>query len=230
VGKYWTESYSWDSKNEECDHRSRQSPFGFVELEIGKGPVLHRINPAVQIVNLEIDATDLSLPKVRERLRQTLDNINKRSDRDRLVVLPSVMGSCSFPATLLEDICKAYETLNVQKLRDRTGRVSPFAPKVAVKCPILTVDQLREEILKNYPQMVKALSKAGFEITTTNLREICKALIESPYVLQKSSGPVHQHISNILETVTEELENKKAIRDMPPEFIPFLAEQCREAL
>ena len=230
VGKYWTESYSWEAKAGEYVCKARKSPFGFVELEIGKEPVFHRFDPSVKIVNLEIDVTGLGLQKVRARLKQILDDINKRADREKLIVLPSVIGSCSFSPTLLEDICKAYETLNVQKLRDRTGKVSPFAPKVAVKRPILTVDQLKEEILRRYPELVKVLNRAGLKLSITDAREICKALTEDPYVLQKSPGPVHQHVVNILEAVTKELEKKKVVRKLPPEFLSFLTEQCRKAL
>ena len=230
LGKYWTESYSWEAKAEEYACRARESPFGFVELEIGKEPVFHRFNASVKIVDIEIDVTGLSLQKVRARLKQFLDDINKRADRGKLIILPSVTGSCSFSPTLLEDICKAYETLNIQKLRDRTGKVSPFAPKVAVKRPILTVDQLKEEILRSYPEMIKALKKAGLKLSRTDVREICKTLTEDPYILRKSSGPVHQHITNILEVVAKELEKKKIVRDLPPDFLPFLTEQCRKAL
>ena len=230
IGKYWTESYSWSAKAEEYNHKVRESPFGFIELKIGKKPIFHRFDPSVKIIDLEIEVTGLGLGKVRARLKQILDDINNRDDRERLIVLPSVIGSCSFPPNLLEDICKAYEALNVQKLVDRTGKVSPFAPTVAVKRPILTVDQLKEEILRSYPELVKALNKAGLKLSITNTREICRALTEDPYILQKSPGPVHQHMSNLLEVITNELEKKKVVRSLPPEFLSFLTEQCREAL
>jgi DNA repair exonuclease SbcCD nuclease subunit len=229
-GKYWTESYSWEAKAEEYVCKARESPFGFVELEIGKEPLFHRFDPSVKIVDLEIDVTGLDLQKARARLKQILDDINKRAEREKLIILPSVVGSCSFSPSLLEDICKAYETLNIEKLRDRTGKVSPFAPKVAVKRPILTVDQLKEEILRSYPELIKALNKARLKLSIADVREICKALTENPYVLQKSLGPVHQHAVNILEAVTKELEKKKAVKDLPPEFLSFLAEQCRKVL
>ena len=230
LGKYWTEFYSWKAKAGEYACKARESPFGFVELEIGKEPVFHRFDPSVEIVDIEIDVTGLGLQKVRARLKQILNDMNERADREKLIILPSVMGSCSFSPSLLEDICKAYETLNIQKLRDRTGKVSPFAPKVAVKRPILTVDQLKEEILRRYPELIKALRKARLKLSITDAREICKALTEDPYILRKSPGPVHQHMANILEAVTKELEKKKVVRELPPEFLSFLTEQCREAL
>jgi DNA repair exonuclease SbcCD nuclease subunit len=228
IGRYWTEYYSWEAKSDSCVCKERASPFGFVELEIGEEPVLHRFDPAVQIINLEIDVTGLDLQKVRARLKQVLDEIDRRPDKDKLIVLPSIIGSCSFSASLLEDICKAYETLNVQKLVDMTGKISPFAPKVAVKRPLLTVDQLKEEILRNYPELIKALKKVGISISASDLREVIKTLNENPYILQKCSGPVHQHLTNLLETITKELENKKIVKNLPTDFTSFLAEQCRK--
>jgi DNA repair exonuclease SbcCD nuclease subunit len=228
IGKYWTEYYSWEAKSESYVCKEKASPFGFVELNVGEGPILHRFDPSVQIINLEIDVTGLDLQKVRARLKQVLDDIDKRPDKDKLIVLPSIIGSCSFSASLLEDICRAYETLNIQKLVDMSGKISPFAPKVAVKRPLLTVDQLKEEILKNYPELIKALKKVGISPSVTDVREICKALNENPYVLQKCSGPVHQHLTNLLETITKELESKKLVKNFPTDFISFLAEQCRK--
>jgi len=228
IGKYWTEYYLWEAKSENWVCKERASPFGFVELKIGEEPVLHEFNPSIQIINLEIDATGLDLQKVRSRLKQVLDEVDKRPGRDKLIVLPSIVGSCSFSSSLLEDICRAYETLNVQKLVDMTRKISPFAPKVAVKRPLLTVDQLKEEILRNYPQIIKALKKVGISAPVRDVREICKTLNENPYILQKCPGPVHQHLTNLLETITKELENKKIVKDLPTDFIPFLAEQSRK--
>ena len=228
IGVYWTEYYSWDAKSIRYVCKERASPFGFVELKIGEEPVFHRFDPSVQIINLEIDVTSLDLQKVRARLKQVLDEIDKRSDKDKLIVLPSITGSCSFSASLLEDICRAYETLNIQKLIDMTGKVSPFAPKVTVKRPLLTVDQLKEEILRNYPELIKTLETLGISASISDIREICKTLNENPYILQKCSGPVHQHLTNLFEAITKELENKKIVKDLPTDFIPFLTEQCRK--
>jgi len=228
IGKYWSEYYSWEAKSDNCVCKERASPFGFVELKVGEELVLHRFDPFVQIINLEIEVTGLDLQKVRARLKQVLDEIDRRPDRDKLIVLPSIIGSCSFSASLLEDICRAYESLNIQKLVDETGKNSPFAPKVVVKRPLLTIDQLKEEILRNYPQLVKALKKFGISASVSDVREICKTLNENPYVLQKCSGPVYQHLTNLLETITKELENKKIVKELPTDFIPFLAEQCRK--
>jgi predicted phosphodiesterase len=228
AGKYWTEYYSWEAKSENCVCKERASPFGFIELKVGEEPVLHRFDPSVQIINLEIDVTGLDLQKVRARLKQALDEIDRRPDKDNLIVLPSIIGSCSFSANLLEDICRAYETFNIQKLVDRTGKISPFAPKVAVKRLLLTFDQLKEEILRNYPELIRALKKVGISAPVTDVREICKRLNENPYILQKCMGPVHQHLTNLLETITKELENRKLVKDLPTDFIPFLTEQCKK--
>jgi len=198
TGRYWTEYYSWEAKSDNCICKERASPFGFVELKIGEEPIFHRFDPSVQIINLEIDVTGLDLQKVRARLKQVLDEIDKRLDKDKLIVLPSIIGSCSFSASLLEDICRGYAALNIQKLVDMTGKISPFAPKVAVKRPMVTVDQLKEEILRNYPELIKALRKVGISASVTDVREICKTLTMNPYILQKCSGPVYQHLTNLL--------------------------------
>jgi hypothetical protein len=78
--------------------------------------------------------------------------------------------------------------------------------------------------------MIKALKRAGLPISVADVRDICRALNENPFILQKGSGPIHQHTSNILETMTKELENRKIVKDLPPTFIPFLNEQCRKVL
>jgi len=228
IGKYWTEYYSWDAKSDCCTCKERASPFGFIELRVGEEPVFHSFEPSVQIINLEIDVTGLDLQKVRTRLKQVLDEIDGRSDKNKLIVLPSIIGSCSFSGTLLEDLCRAYETLNIQKLVDMTGKISPFAPRVTVKRPLLTVDQLKEEMLRNCPELIKSLGKCGISLSLGNVREICKTLTENPYILQKCSGPVHQHLANLLETMTKELENKKIVKDLQTDFVPFLTEQCRK--
>jgi len=227
-GKYWTEYHSWNAKSDYYECKERASPFGFVELKIGNEPIFHRFIPSVQIINLEIDVTDLDLQKVRTRLKQFLDDTNKRSDRDKLIVLPSIAGNCSFSASLLDDICRSYENLNIQKLIDNTGKISPFAPKITIKKPLITVDQLKEEILRNYPELIKRLRKYGVSISVQDVRAICKALNDNPYIFQKYSGPVHQHIINLFETLTKELVDRKIIKELPTDFIPFLEEHCRK--
>lgn len=230
IGVYWAEYYSWDAKSINYACKERGSPFGFVELKMGGEPIFHKFEPSVQVVNLEIDVTGLDLQKVRARLKQLLDDIEERPDRDKLIILPSIVGSCSFSTNLLEDICKAYATLNIQKLVDMTRKISPFGPKIAVKRPLLTVEQLKEEMLRNYSEIGSALKKAGLSISAADIRNICKALNENPLILQKSVGPVHQHIGNILETIAKEFENKEIIKALPTDFIPFLTDQCRKVL
>ena len=230
IGKYWTESYSWMADTDEFQCKTRESPFGFVELEIGEEPVFHRFDPSVKIVNLAIDVTKLDRQEVRRRLKHILDKVNGRKDRDRLVVLPLITGSCSFSPRMLEDIYRAYGELNIQKQRDATGKVSPFAPGVAFRRPIVTIEQLAEELLRESPLLMKMVRKEGMHLTSADVRNICKSLTQNPYVLQKSTGPVYQHLANILELITTELEKKKGIKEPPSDYSTFLTQRCKEAI
>lgn len=230
IGKYWTESYLWRADAAEFLYETRESPFGFVELYMDKGPKFHRFNPSVKIAKLEIDVTKLDLQEVRNRLKRVLDQINERKDREKLIIMPLIVGYCSFSPRMLEDIYRIYEELNIQKQTDATGKVSPFAPAVVVKKPILTIEQLRQELLQASPLLMKMLRKEGMRLTSTDVRHICKNLTEDPYILQKSTSPVYQRVANILELVTSELEKKKIIKELPSDFAVFLTSRCKEAI
>lgn len=230
IGKYWTESYFWRADADEFEHETRESPFGFVELEINKEPNFHRFDPSVKIANLQIDVTKLDRQEARSRLKHISDKINERKDRKMLIVLPLITGSCSFSPRMLEDIYGAYEELNIQKQRDGTGKVSPFAPGVTVKRPILTTEQLTEELLRASSLLMKMLRKEGIRLTSKDVRDICKNFTQNPYVLQKSAGPVYQHVANILELITAEFEKKKIIKELPSDFAAFLTSRCREVI
>lgn len=230
IGKYWTESYFWRADADDFVYKSRESPFGFVEVETDKEPIYHRFDPSVKIANLEIDVTKLDLQEVRSRLKQILNQINERKDRERLIVIPLITGSCSFSPRMLLDIYRTCEKLNIQKQIDATGKVSPFTPAVAIKKPILTIEQLEEELLRSSSLLVQMLRKEGVRLTLRDVRDICKSFTENPYVLRKSTGPVYQHVANILELITTELEKKKAIKEPPLDFTTFLTERCKEAI
>lgn len=67
IGKYWMESYSWRADADDFTHETRESPFGFVELDTDKKPRFHRFVPSMKIANLEIDVTKLDRQEVRNR-------------------------------------------------------------------------------------------------------------------------------------------------------------------
>jgi len=229
-GKYWTESYSWAANNDRYTHVTRDSPFGFVEFKTDTKPIFHAFDPSVNIINIEIDVGGLELPKARARLKQMFDDVDKRPDVGRLILLPAVVGETTYSPILLEDICRAYDRLNIQKLRDKTRKVSPFAPSGEVRQPILTLDQLKEEMLKTAtPELMKLLRRHGLKLAATDVREILKALFESPYVLQRAAIPVNQYVSSILESIALELQKRGAVKEVSADFATFLSEQCKEA-
>lgn len=231
-GQYWVESYSWLADSENYVHKTRTSPFGFVELTGDRNPIFHAFNPSVTIIKLELDTTGLDLKEARKRFKEILLDMSHRSDREKLVIFPSIAGTSSFSAGLLEDIRKDYEEkLNVQEIVSEATRVTPFAPAVEVKRPILTVDQLVEGLFRNAPEMAETLTKEKLKMTPADVREILKVLIKSPHLLQKGAGTqVHQHVSNFLEAFSNELERKEIIKALPVDFSTFLVEKCREAL
>jgi len=229
-GKYWTESYSWEADSDKYTHVTRGSPFGFVEFGTSAKPIFHAFNPSVNITNIELDISGLELPKARARLKQIFDDIGKRDDAQRMILLPAVVGKSTYSPVLLEDICRAYDHLKIQKLRDKAVKVSPFAPAARFRQPILTLDQLKEEMLKTAtPELMRLLRRQGLKLAATDVRDILKAILENPYILQRAAQPVSQYVSSMLESVALELQKKGVIREVSVDFTSFLLEQCKEA-
>ena len=118
IGKYWNEQYDWHPKNEEPTLTRRESPYGYIILDTDTNEFeLHRFEPSKKIVEIRLDVTDLNLQTTRERLRSILNDLNARSDRDDLIILPEVSGEIAFSTYFLKDIPQEYPDLYIDNVR-----------------------------------------------------------------------------------------------------------------
>lgn len=185
IGKYWNEQYNWHSKNTEATFTKRDSPFGYITLDTDNDKLeLHRFNPSKKIVEIRLDVTNLNLQITRERLRSLLHEIDSRSDKKNLIIMPEVYGQITFSTFFLKDVPREYPALWIEAIRsDKTQPKSITIAGRAVAPPILTVDSLIGEI-ENLSSAIlaKILAKAPIEIDEKTVRLLVQSLLKPEFV------------------------------------------------
>jgi DNA-binding protein len=231
-GKYWEESYTWPSNKNEYNLVKRESPFGFVELNLDGKPEtsFHRFKPSVKIVDVNIDANNLDQGTVRARFKEVFDDIKGREDVKDLIVVPRVTGSSSFSVSLLRDIPSNYPALTVERIRDDTIQArSPFVAGGRVETIILTPEDLGKELLRNVAMIAKALREQGITVKPKDLKRLISHLLQED-LLEKRQKRVSNYIFEVLQKFSNELEKEELIESLPKDYSDFLRRRCEEAL
>jgi hypothetical protein len=216
-GKYWTEQYYWQHDSKEPKFITRDSPFGYAILDTDRQSIeLRQFTPSRKIVEVSIDATSLTLGDVIKHFRAVLDNIRTRKDKDSLIVLPEVHGDASFVTTFLRDVLKDYADLNVEELRiNTTAKIITASGKI-VTPPLLTPEQVFEELEHELPEISKKLSsELQMDIGLARLKKMLND-IRTNELLDKIPPRTTTRLENLLDVILslfKELERPETYED-----------------
>lgn len=229
LGDYWQEKYEWTTGGAEFESDSRESPFGYVAVDDDLTPSFSAVEPALKIVELVIDATELSQGEVRSRFHTILESISERNDKDRLAVVPRVTGKARFAVSLLRNIPDQYQDLLIDDIADDTeGTKTEFSPGEQVDWPLLTVDGLKRRINESVDEIVSNLSDEGVEVDKGKLQKATSELLEDD-VLEKGSGErVGDYMRSSLEKFASTLQNEGILEPTPKDFNKYLRENLDE--
>ncbi|MEM3760361.1 MAG: metallophosphoesterase [Candidatus Bathyarchaeia archaeon] len=207
-GKYWLEQYSWPSKEEQPKLESRDSPFGYALLDTNRETIEFRsYTPSKKIVEISIETTNLTLGEVIKRFRLVLEEIRKRSDKDSLIILPEIHGEASFVTTFIMDALKDYTDLSLEELRINTTTKILTASGKVISPPLLTPEQVYEDIEKELPEISKKLmAELQIEADTKTLERILKSIRDNE-LIEKMPPRTTTRLENLLEVVIAELKN-----------------------
>ena len=227
IGKYWNERYNWVSESEEAKITQRESPFGYVTLDTDNDKLeLHTFNPSKRIVEIRIDVTDLNLQTTRERLRSILHDVDSRTDREDLIILPEVYGQIAFSTYFLKDIPQEYPNLWVEGIRsDKTQPKSVTIAGRPVAPPILTVEGLMKEI-ENLSALISARinQKVPSEIDEKTVRALVQSLLK-PEIIETPPDRLRSRLSALFDEALSVLiqnigiEEPEGFRDNLSEFV-----------
>lgn len=206
-GKYWMEQYSWRFKDEQPRFERRDSPFGYAILDTNKEMIeFHSFAPSREIVEISIETTNLTLREVIKRFRCILEKIRERDDKDSLIILPEIHGNANFVTTFVSDVLKDYADLNLEDLRINTTTKIVTAQGKVVSPPLLTPEQLYEDIEKEFPEISKKLmTELQIEVGTNTLRKILNNLRHNE-LLEKIPPRTTTRLENLLDITISELK------------------------
>jgi hypothetical protein len=206
-GRYWIEQYRWQYASDEPQLEKRDSPFGYAILDTDKGSIqLCPFTPSRRIVEVTIDSTGLTLREVIKRFGHVLEEIKRRPDKDSLIILPEVHGEASFVTTFIKDVLRDYADLNIEELRINTVAKIVTASGKVVAPPLLTPEQVFEELEKELQEISqKLLADLQVDIDSTTLRRIL-GNIRNNELLEKIHPRTTTRLENLFDVIISELE------------------------
>ncbi len=214
-GKYSMEYYEWDSRNLDFVRRILDTPFGYVVVDTQSNTVeLRPFNPSKKIVEISLDATDLSLEECRRRLRTALGEIRMRADKDSLIVLPELIGSTTFSPLHLEDIKGDFPELHVEKTRYDKAIFRSVLHAQTISTPTLTVEQLFDKMKGEVPGILEEIKAKGIALKRSVLDEILRKLLaeellEESSSVQQTRGRLQLILGPVVEVLSKDLKIDK---------------------
>lgn len=227
-GSYWMEQYVWKSTEDKFRVNKRESPFGYVLLDTeGDKLELHSFTPSKKILEISVDTTNLALKEVLNRFRRILKEIKEREDKDSLIILPEIHGYASFVTTFVAEVFKDYSELNIEELKNNTSPRIITASGKLLSPPLLTVEQLLEDIKKEIPAITEKLMENQIEINANTLGKILDNLYESG-ILESLPPRITTRLQILLSEILsqiEGLERPKTFEDDVKDIIKRVKER-----
>ncbi len=205
-GRYWMEQYVWLSESERPKHDRRDSPFGYAVLDVDTSLIEFRqYNPSKKIVEVSVETTNLSLGEVIKRFKFVLEEIEKRDDKESLIILPEIHGEASFITSFVNDALKDYTDLNIEELRINTEtKILTVSGKV-ITPPLLTPEQVYEDVEKELSDISKKLAaELQIEVVADTLKRIFRKIRDGE-LIEKMPPRTTTRLESLLEVVIEEL-------------------------
>jgi hypothetical protein len=163
--------------------------------------------PSKNIVEISVETTDLTLSEVIRRFRQILEKIREREDKDSLIILPEIHGDANFVTIFIKDVLKDYTDLNLEDLRINTTTKIVTASGKVVSPPVLTPEQLFEDIEKELPELRrKLIAELEVDIDVSVFRKILND-IRGSEILERMPPRTTTRLENLLEILLSELKD-----------------------
>ena len=206
-GKYRIEQYTWQCQDEKPKFEKRDSPFGYVILDTERKEVKFcRFVPSRKTVEIAVETTDLTLKEVIKRFRRILDDIKGREDKDSLIILPEIHGDANFITAFVKNVFSDFPDLSVEELRINTTAKIVTASGKVVSPPLLTPEQLFEDIEKELPEIRNRLiEELGTEVEIKVLGRILRNIREYEF-LEKIPPRTTTRLENLLGEIISQLE------------------------
>jgi predicted phosphodiesterase len=206
-GKYASERYAWPKEKPSFEVAQLGAPFGYVILDTDSLKVeLHEFVPSKKIIEVVLDVTDLQLEGARNRLRTMFSELDKRPDKDKLIVLPVLVGEVAFSRLFLESVREEFPGLFIESIRDDAKSKAALTGGL-VLAPTLSVEQLQERILQDVPSLVEELRGKGVDVDQGTLRTILSQLLTEEVLARSQSIPqTASKLRSVLGPVIEATE------------------------
>ncbi|MEM2760074.1 MAG: metallophosphoesterase [Nitrososphaerales archaeon] len=204
-GKYSMEQYVWSAEISEFGRKELDSPFAYVVLDTESKKVeIHKFTPSNKIAQITLEVTGLSLEETRKRLRIILSEIDKRNDRNDLILLPELRGEISFSPLYLEDIKEDFPALHIESIRHQETVLKTSLESKVVPAPTLTIEQLYEKMRSEMPKMVEQIKAKGIEMDEKTLSTLLKVFLDEELILKSSSTPqIKARLRTVIEPTIE---------------------------
>jgi DNA repair exonuclease SbcCD nuclease subunit len=218
-GKYAMERLEWREGKADYQRSEMESPFGYVVLDTDSAKAqVHQYVPSKRIVEITLSATGLSLEEARKRLRVLLSDLDKRHDKDDLIILPELKGSLTFSPLYLENVREEFPQLHVEDIRYKETNLVATLGSASLTAPTLTVEQLFAKLTANLPQIVNEIRAKGIQADEKAVGEVLHALLDEELIAK--SQAVQQNRSRlqlVLTPVIDALTRSEGLK-RPPEF------------
>jgi transcriptional regulator of met regulon len=136
-----------------------------------------------------------------------LEEIRGRDDKDSLIILPEIHGDANFVTTFIKDVLKDYTDLSLEDLRINTTAKIVTASGKVVSPPLLTPEQLYEDIEKELPEISKKLmTELQIDVDINTIRKILNNVRDNE-LLEKIPPRTTTRLENLLEVIISELKN-----------------------
>lgn len=225
-GRYWTELYR--RTDGETTHERQESPFAYVSVNDGDDtPEVHRFEPSRTVVEVTLDLSGLSVGEARTRFREVLKQINRRDDRDDLLVYPEVRGEIRFSPILLDDVPDEFADLFVTDIKDDAAeKVSPELEGTETAASIVSGEDLQEAVLDAVPKIVEQLSEDGVETDRTSVTRVVEHVTGEDTDIFEGSNP--PPVIDGLRRFVEENTDAVDVEELPENFETHLTTVAEE--
>jgi DNA repair exonuclease SbcCD nuclease subunit len=217
-GRYAMEHFEWQEGTTNYEKSETDSPYGYVVLDTESAEVkVRQFVPSKRIVEVTLHSTSLSLEEARRRFRVLLSNLDKRNDKNQLIVLPELKGSLTFSPLYLENVSQEFPELQVEDIRYKETNLVATLGSASLTAPTLTVEQLFAKLTANLPQIVDEIRAKGVQVDEDAASEVLRALLDEELIVK--SQAVQQNRTRLQLVLTPVIDAlAKSEQKRPPQF------------
>jgi DNA repair exonuclease SbcCD nuclease subunit len=218
-GRYSMEHFEWHEGTTNYEKSDADSPYGYVVLDTKSAEVkVRQFVPSKRIAEVTLHSTSLSLEEARRRLRVLLSDLDKRHDKDDLIILPELKGSLTFSPLYLENVREEFPQLHVEDIRYKETNLVATLGSASLTAPTLTVEQLFAKLTANLPQIVNEIRAKGIQADEKAVGEVLHALFDEELIVKSQAVQQNRtRLQLVLTPVIDALTRSEGLK-RPPEF------------